>query len=57
MSLNLYSLILNIANEKNINITLEEMGIINNMINSLLKRNISLKWINNNLDCLIKEVI
>lgn len=52
MSLNLYNLIIKTANEMKQDITLEEIGIINNTINELLSRGINKYWIENNLECL-----
>lgn len=53
MSLNLYSLIIQVANENNINITLEDIGRINNAINNLISRNTNIKWIKNNIEVLL----
>lgn len=52
MSLNLYSLIIKVAEEKNIDMTLEDIGKINNVINSLIARNINPLWIENNIETL-----
>ena len=53
MSLNLYSLIIKAANENNINITLEDIGRINNVINNLISRKTNVKWIQNNIEVLL----
>ncbi|WP_171983611.1 hypothetical protein [Clostridium beijerinckii] len=53
MSLNLYSLIIKAANENNINITLEDIGRINNVINNLISRKTNVKWIENNISILL----
>lgn len=53
MSLNLYSLIIQAANENNIDMTLEDIGKINQSINNLIARNISLLWIENNIEILL----
>lgn len=45
MSLNLYSLIIKAANDNNINITLEDIGRINNTINNLISRKTNIQWI------------
>ncbi len=49
MSLNLYGLIIKTANENNIDMTLEDIGKINQSINSLIARNISQLWIEQNI--------
>lgn len=53
MSLNLYSLIIQAANECNVEITLEQIGRINNSINELLNRGISKDMILNNIEVLL----
>lgn len=52
MSLNLYSLIIKAAEENNINMTLEEIGKINDSINNLISRGICKEWVQNNLEIL-----
>ncbi|NRT88902.1 hypothetical protein [Clostridium beijerinckii] len=52
MSLNLYSLIIQAAEENNIDVNLEVIGKINDSINNLIARNISPLWIENNLEIL-----
>lgn len=53
MSLNLYSLIIKVANENNINVTLEQIGKINDSINKLIARNINPVWIEKNIETLL----
>lgn len=53
MSLNLYSLIIKTANKIGKNVTLEEIGMINNTINDLISRGIAKEWISNNLEVLL----
>ncbi|WP_155268505.1 hypothetical protein [Clostridium beijerinckii] len=53
MSLNLYSLIIQAANAKNINIMLEDIGRINDVINDLISRKTNIKWIENNIEILL----
>lgn len=53
MSLNLYNLIIKISNEINKDITLEEIGVINNAINELISRGIAKEWIENNIECFL----
>lgn len=53
MSLNLYGLIIKAANENNINMTLEDVGRINNVINNLIARNINPLWIEQNIETLL----
>lgn len=53
MSLNLYSLIIQAANENNIDVNLEEIGRINASINGLIARGINKEWIENNLEVLL----
>lgn len=53
MSLNLYSLIIKVANENNINMTLEQIGRISNVINNLIARGICKSWIEANLETLL----
>jgi len=53
MSLNLYSLIIKVANENNMNMTLEEIGKINELINNLIARNINPVWIEQNIETLL----
>lgn len=52
MSLNLYSLIIQAAEENNIDVNLEVIGKISDSINNLIARNISPLWIENNLEIL-----
>lgn len=52
MSLNLYNLIIKTASEMGQDITLEEIGAINNSINDLIERGINPDFIKNNLECL-----
>lgn len=49
MSLNLYSLIIQAANAKNINIMLEDIG----RINDVISRKTNIKWIENNIEILL----
>jgi len=53
MSLNLYGLIIKVATDNNINMTLDEIGRINNVINNLIGRKINPIWIEHNLETLI----
>lgn len=53
MSLNLYGLIIKVANENNINVTLEQIGKINESVNNLIMRGVSKMWIENNLEILL----
>ncbi len=53
MSLNLYTRIIEIANENNINVNLEQIGRINNSINELIARGINKNMILNNLEILL----
>lgn len=53
MSLNLYELIIETANNLNQNITLAEVGVINKHINNLIERGINQNWIIDNLECLM----
>ncbi|MCI1478240.1 MAG: hypothetical protein LKH93_11105 [Clostridium beijerinckii] len=53
MSLNLYGLIIKAANENNINMTLKDIGRINNIIINLISRNTDIKWIENNIEVLL----
>ncbi|MVX64626.1 hypothetical protein GKZ28_13080 [Clostridium chromiireducens] len=53
MSLNLYSLIIQAANDNNINITLEDIGRISNVINNLINRKTNIKWIESNIEILL----
>ncbi len=53
MSLNLYNLIIKIAEEKGQDVDLCEIGRINNDINQLVKRGINPTWITNNLEVLL----
>lgn len=41
MSLNLYSLIIQAANENNVNMTLAEIGKVNDRINNLISRGVN----------------
>jgi len=52
MSLNLYGLIIKVATDNNINMTLDEMSRINNVINNLISRKINPEWIANNIETL-----
>lgn len=53
MSLNLYGLIIKAASENNIDITLEQIGKINQSINNLIARNINPVWIEKNIETLL----
>lgn len=53
MSLNLYGLIIKAAEENNIDMTLEEIGKINDSINDLISRGICKDWIEANLEILL----
>jgi hypothetical protein len=53
ISLNLYSLIIKVANENNIDMNLETIGRINDSINNLISRNIDPQWIENNIEVLL----
>lgn len=53
MSLNLYSLIIQAANENNVNMTLAEIGKVNDRINNLISRGVNAQWIENNLEILL----
>lgn len=53
MSLNLYNLIIKTANEMGQDVTLDEIGKINNNINSLIDRGINPDFIKNNLEILL----
>ena len=53
MSLNLYGLIIKVAEENNVNMTLEDVGRINDSIINLISRGICKDWIESNLDILL----
>lgn len=53
MSLNLYALIIKAASECNVDMTLEEIGKVNNSINNLIARGINSEWIKNNIEILL----
>lgn len=53
MSLNLYNLIIKTAREMDKDINLEEIGAINDIINSLIARGINPDFIKNNLEILL----
>lgn len=53
MSLNLYNLIIKTAREMDKDINLEEIGVINDTINSLITRGINPDFIKNNLEILL----
>ena len=53
MSLNLYGLIIKVANENNIDVNLEIIGEINDSINDLIARGMNKDMILNNLEMLL----
>lgn len=53
MSLNLYSLIIKVLNENNMEANLEEIGKVNDSINGLISRGICTEWIQNNIELLL----
>ncbi|MDF2701019.1 MAG: hypothetical protein K0Q49_2583 [Haloplasmataceae bacterium] len=53
MSLNLYSIIIKVLNENGHEANLEQIGRINDSINSLIARGINPEWIKSNIEVLI----
>lgn len=53
MSFNLYSQIIKVLNENELDANLEQIGKLNNVINDLVARGISVEFILNNLEVLI----
>jgi len=53
MSFNLYSLIIQVCKENNVDVNLEQIRKINDAINNLISRGTTMEWIKLNLSVLI----